>query len=174
MCLRWPQFFLLASLNISCFILSSTPLVLASINTVYSTSAPWFFKNFLLKHSRLWSISHSVPLYSYHQNMGYLYLTHMVWKRQQKTEKTFAKYEEEPLAMEEKYLLHVKQTLTGKGTRPLWSNSCCVFFTFFPVVSSFLLLLLEPRREIGGAEFSLDGEFLVRDMETTVSPRNRS
>lgn len=31
----------------------------------------------------------------------------------------FAEYEEEPLSIEEKYLLHVKQTLTGKGTRPL-------------------------------------------------------
>lgn len=32
---------------------------------------------------------------------------------------SFAEYEEKPLNMEEKYLLHVKQTLTGKGTRPL-------------------------------------------------------
>jgi hypothetical protein len=62
---------------------------------------------------------------------------------------------------EKKYLLHVKQTLTGKGTRPLWSNSCCVLFTFFPVVSSFLLRLLEPRKEAGGAELSLASEFLV-------------
>ena len=38
----------------------------------------------------------------------------------------------------------VKPTLTGKGTRPLWSNSCYVFLTFFLVVSFFLLLLLEP------------------------------
>lgn len=44
-----------------------------------------------------------------------------------------------------KYLLHVKQTFTGKGTKPLWSNSCCAFLTFFPVVSSFLLLLLVPE-----------------------------
>lgn len=45
----------------------------------------------------------------------------------------------------DKYLLHVKQTFTGKGTNPLWSNSCCAFLTFFPVVSSFLLLLLVPE-----------------------------
>ena len=86
----------------------------------------------------------------------------------------FAEYEEEPLSIEEKYLLHVKQTLTGKGTRPLWSNSCCVFLTFFPVVSSFLLLLLEPRRDVGGAKLSLDAEFLAWDMETIVSERKRS
>lgn len=47
-----------------------------------------------------------------------------------------------------RYLLHVKQTLTGKGTKPLWSNSCCTFLTFFPVVSSFLLLLLVPERKL--------------------------
>ena len=34
-------------------------------------------------------------------------------------EKTLADYEGEPSAREEKYLLHVKQTLTGNGTRPL-------------------------------------------------------
>lgn len=66
----------------------------------------------------------------------------------------------------------MKQTLTGKGTRPLWSNSCCVFFTFFPVVSSFLLLLLEPGRETGGAKRSLEAELLVWGMETRVSQRN--
>lgn len=45
-CLGWPEFFLLASLNIPCFILSPTPLAQASINMVYGTSAPWLFKDF--------------------------------------------------------------------------------------------------------------------------------
>lgn len=54
----------------------------------------------------------------------------------------------EQLPWKNKYLLHVKQTFTGKGTKPLWSNSCCAFLTFFPVVSSFLLLLLVPEKKI--------------------------
>lgn len=44
--LGWPEFFLLASLNIPCFILSPTPLAQASINMVYGTAAPWLFKDF--------------------------------------------------------------------------------------------------------------------------------